>query len=70
MRKLMSDDDKVKAKLVAMIERAGDKDYNTVALLAREYFRFRAAELKADEGDWGDDLVTPTDSLNVAQVRS
>lgn len=68
--KRMSDDDKVKDKLVKMIEAAGEKEWDKVGLLANAYTKLRAVELKQDEGSWGEDLVAPASSRDVAQVRS
>lgn len=67
-----SDDDKVKDKLVKMIENAGDKDWDKLVALANAYTKLRAVELKQDEGDWGTglDAVSPADTNNAAQVRS
>lgn len=55
----LSDDDKVKAKLVRMIEAAKDNAVADVALLATAYTKLRAMELKLEEGAWGEDLVAP-----------
>ena len=57
--KFQSDDDKVKAKLVKMIEAARDSAVADVALLATAYTRLRAMELKVEEGKWGEDLAAP-----------
>ena len=55
-----TDDEKVKTTLVKAIEEAaGKKDWPNTAALSREYARLRGVETKADQGDWGDELVTP-----------
>lgn len=65
-----SHDEKVKDKLVTAIEATNDKDWERLARLSQEFTRLRAMETKADQGDWGEDLVSPAQSNDAAQVRS
>lgn len=58
-RVAMSDDERVKAKLVQMIDKAKDTAYADVALLAAAYTKLRVMELKLEEGTWGEDLTAP-----------
>ena len=63
-----SDEDKVKAKLVKMLEKATKVD--EVVALSNAFTKLRAVELKQEDGAWGEGLEQPTDSHNAAQVRS
>lgn len=70
-RMLKTDDDRVKEDLVACITAAKDKkDFASVSSLAAAYTKLRAVELKQDEGNYGDELLMPAQSLDGAQVRS
>ena len=52
----------VKNKLANLIETS--KDVDAVVALANAFTKLRAVEMKADEGDWGQELPKETRSLN------
>lgn len=63
---MRTDEEKVKNKLVQLIEKS-EKPAEVVAL-ATAFAKLRAVELKQEEGVWGQEL--PTESNNASEARS